>query len=74
MILLIIIGIFIYSIIGNIIIRYLDSNYYIQLSQQDKILPNELTIFLLGLFLPLVLSYILVREISIYIYNRIFNT
>jgi len=67
-IVLIIIGIIAYAIIGNIIVHFLDDYHWIDLTPDVDI---EFVYFALGLFFPFVIFYILIREISIYIYNKI---
>ena len=67
-IVLILIGIIAYAIIGNIIVHFLDDYHWIDITPDVDI---EFVYFALGLFFPFLVFYILVREISIYIYNVI---
>lgn len=68
MILLFIILLLIYAIIGNMLIRLLDSTNIIEVFDSDETL-----IFLLGLFFPLILIYVAIKEVSFYIYAKLLD-
>ena len=73
-IVLIIIGIIAYAIIGNIIIHFLDDYHWIDIEKDTlDVFGEDVTYFILGIFFPIVLFYILVREVSIYIYTKFSN-
>ena len=63
-----VLGILVYLIIGNIVIRKLDDMLLIKL---NWIQTDETIIFTLGIIFPFVLFYVAVKEISIYLYNLI---
>lgn len=66
-ILLIIVGVLIYAVIGYLIVKTLDNNFFIE---ADKVLGG---VFTLGLVFPLVLFYVLVKEISEYLFNQFYD-
>lgn len=63
--LLIILAIIIYLIIGNILIRTFHKMSLIYVYDSDETL-----IFIFGIILPLILLYIVVKEVSFYIYAK----
>jgi hypothetical protein len=62
-IILIVLGCIIYAITGNLLVRYLDSKLLI-----FDVKLDEFIIFILGIFLPLLLLYILISEISLFLW------
>ena len=60
--------IFIYLLIGNLIIRFLNERQILHIDDDD-----EYVIFALSIIFPVVFLYIVVKEVSIFIYNHLFN-
>ena len=60
--------IFIYLLIGNLIIRFLNERQILHIDDDD-----EYVIFALSIIFPVVFLYIMVKEVSIFIYNHLFN-
>lgn len=67
-IILIVIGFCIYAIIGNLVVRYLDSKFLIFDTKVDEVIT-----FILGVFLPLLILYIMVREVSLFLWYIILD-
>jgi len=65
-----ILGILIYLIISNLIIQKLLDILLLEIKDTDKH-TEGFFIFILGMFIPIVLLYLFVNEISIYLYNLI---
>ena len=60
--------IFIYLLIGNLIIRFFNERQILHIDDDD-----EFIIFALSIIFPVVFLYIVVKEVSIFIYNHLFN-
>jgi hypothetical protein len=70
-IILIIIGSVIYTIIGNLLVRWFDSIDLISVDLNTN--SPEVAYFVLGMFFPIIIFYVVTKEISIYIYLQILN-
>jgi len=62
-------GIFIYLIIGNLVVRFINERMLINIDFE----MDESVIFVLGIIFPIIFIYVLVKEVSIFIYNHLFN-
>jgi len=62
-------GIFIYLIIGNLVVRFINERMLLNIDFE----MDESVIFVLGIIFPIIFIYVLVKEVSIFIYNHLFN-
>jgi hypothetical protein len=70
-IILIIVGALFYAVIGSLVVKTLDNNFFIEIDKDGH--PDGYSIFILGLFFPIVLFYVLVKEISEYLFNQFYE-
>ena len=63
-----VLGILIYLIIGNVVIRFFNEQGILNIKDDD-----EFAIFLLGMCFPIILIFYIITEISAFIYNHLFK-